>query len=459
MAMNGLDAEFCGKKVAILGFGVESQESVEFMLKLKAVISVFDEKAENAFDVSRLQHLREQGVSFNFGEFPSLAQFDIIVRSPGVKPGIQALHEAGDLGITITSATNIFLEHAQGTVVGITGTKGKGTTAALLYEMVKTTGRDAYIGGNIGIPALSFLDILKPDSVSILELSSFQLMDATRSPHIAIVLMVTQDHLDYHTSAVEYIMAKMGIASHQSEKDSIIVNIDYRGSVQVAGRSAAKRYEISKFQRVEQGCFTEHGFVVVALGGVQERIIDQNSILIPGKHNLENVCAATMAGKLLGIPNENIAKALRSFRGLAHRLELVREIDGVKYYNDSIGTTPDSAIAAIQAFDAPKILILGGSTKHSDFTELGNTIAHHPAIKAIIGIGEEWPRIRASIPNHPHGIEFYEDLTSMQDIVEKVHSHAEPGDVVILSPACASFDMFKDYKDRGDQFKFWVEKL
>lgn len=459
MAKGDLHAEFGGKKVAILGFGVESQETVEFMLKHGAVITVFDEKAESAFDVSRLRHLREQGVTFQFGEFTSLADFDSIVRSPGVKPGIQVLHEAGDLGVTITSATNIFLEHAEGVVVGVTGTKGKGTTAALLYEMVKKAGRDVYVGGNIGIPALSFLEILKPNSISILELSSFQLMDATRSPQITVVLMVTQDHLDYHASAIEYTMAKMGIASHQTEQDSIIVNIDYQRSAQIAERSVAKRYEISKFQKVKQGCFMEYGLVVVAMNGTTEQIIDQNSILIPGKHNLENVCAATMAAKLLGVPNGDIATALRTFKGLAHRLELVREVDGVKYYNDSIGTTPDSAIAAISAFDAPKILILGGSTKHSDFIELGNAIAHHPAVKAIIGIGEEWPRIRASIPDIPHGIQYIENCTNMQDVVQEASSIAEPGDVVVLSPACASFDMFKDYKDRGDQFKLRVEKL
>ncbi|OGY92302.1 MAG: UDP-N-acetylmuramoylalanine--D-glutamate ligase [Candidatus Komeilibacteria bacterium RIFCSPLOWO2_01_FULL_53_11] len=457
MAKGDLQAEFGGKKIAILGFGVESQETVEFMLKHGAAITVFDEKAESAFDVSQLRHLREQGVAFNFGEFPSLTTFDIIVRSPGVKPGIQVLHEAGDIGITITTATSIFFREAPGITVGITGTKGKGTTSALLYQMLRTANKDAYIGGNIGVPALSFLHKLKNDSVSILELSSFQLSDAERSPHIAVALMVTQDHLDYHASTDEYVMAKMSITRHQIENDITIFNAEYPASVAIAERSHGKKYAVSIKEKKGMSCYIDGEAVMLAMDGKTTQVAKISEILLPGRHNLENVCAAVLAATMLKVDREAIIYTLKSFRGLEHRLELVGETNGIKYYNDSISTTPDSTIAAIRAFTSPEILILGGSSKGSDFTELVKVISDARNVKAIIGIGDEWQLIKKELSND--AITIVEDQKTMGAVVKKAAEIAKPGDIVILSPACASFDMFKDYKDRGNQFKRAVNSL
>jgi len=448
--------EYRGKKIAILGFGVESQETVEFLLKQGALLHVLDQKDEKNFNAERLLYLRNEGVNFSFGRFQSLADFDIIIRSPGIRPGIHALHEAGDLGIEITSATNIFLKAATGTVIGVTGTKGKGTTAALLFEIISNSGRDVYLGGNIGVPALSFLNKLRKESISVLELSSFQLIDATVSPQIAVVLMVTQDHLDYHADVKEYIAAKFGITKFQGKEDAVIVNVDYPGSVAIADQSQGRKLSASKSKELTKGCFVHEDQIVIAKDGDNKKIIAINDILLPGKHNLENVCAAVMAADLIGVSHDHIAETLKTFKGLQHRLELVREVSGIHYYNDSISTMPDSAIAAIFAFEEPKVLILGGSSKANNFTELGKIISESGSIKAIIGIGKEWPEIKSHITKQ---MKFIENCNTMEDIVAKASAIAESGDVVILSPACASFDMFKDYKDRGDQFKVAVNKL
>ena len=451
--------DFSGKKVAVLGFGIEGQETVEFLLKHEASVHVFDEKEESTFDASRLKFLRNEGVAFTFGTFSSLENFDLIIRSPGVKPGIRVLHNAADKGIPLTSATNVFFENAKGVTIGITGTKGKGTTAALLYQMLKTAGREVYLGGNIGVPALSFLKKLSDTSISILELSSFQLMDLQLSPHIAIVLMVTQDHLDYHTSRDEYVFAKSGIAKFQSPSDYVISNVDYPASLKIAEFSPGRKLFFSNRNKVPEGCFIENDSVIVKTRKKKEKIMSTAEVLLPGRHNLENICAAVMAAQLLNVPNSIIRDVLKTFPGLEHRLELVREVGGVKYYNDSISTTPESAIAAIQAFSAPEILIVGGSSKGSDFSELGNVISRAKNIKAVIGIGAEWPKIKERIKSKELRIKIVEGLKTMNEIVETAHKLAKPGDVVILSPACASFDMFADYKDRGNQFKKYVNML
>ncbi|MEK7584479.1 MAG: Mur ligase family protein, partial [Patescibacteria group bacterium] len=291
--------EFKEKKVAILGFGVEGRETVEWLLKKGATVHVFDEKDESEFDTEYISFLKKDGVTFTFGAFGALELFDIIVRSPGVRPGIKTLHIASDLGIPITTATSIFLSEAPGITVGITGTKGKGTTSALLYQMLRTADKDAYIGGNIGVPALSFLHKLKNDSVSILELSSFQLSDVERSPHIAMVLMVTQDHLDYHASKDEYVMAKMGITRHQTEKDITIYNAEYPASVAIADRSHGTRYAVSIKGKEGMSCYLEGETVMLALNGKAIPVIKTSEILLPGRHNLENVCAAVLTAALL----------------------------------------------------------------------------------------------------------------------------------------------------------------
>ena len=472
-----MDRDFQNKKVAVLGLGIEGLLSSRFLVQKGAKVTVLDQKTEKEFNPDILNKAQKLNIKFVLGKnyLDNLEFFDTIVRSPGVKVSLLDLQKAKEKGAVITSQIKLFFDLCPCPIIGVTGTKGKGTTASLIYEMLKKQGLDAYLGGNIGRPPFEFLDKLNPQSIVVLELSSFQLQDLTKSPHIAVMLMTTSEHLDYHKDVAEYISAKRNILRFQKSSDFAILNKDYSASRESDIETEAKIFQVSRDQEVEEGCFIENGGVKLKIkndpfgktqghpeqGRMDEKlkIVDTKDILLPGKHNLENVCAAVMMATLTGVSKENIIRVLKTFKGLVHRLELVREVNGVKYYDDSFSTTPETAIAAIQAFKKPEILILGGSSKGSDFTELGKVISGVKNIKAIIGIGIEWKRIKSTIRYTLNAIPCIEDCRSMKEIVQKASEIARPGDVVLLTPACASFDMFKNYKDRGEQFKHFVLKL
>jgi UDP-N-acetylmuramoylalanine--D-glutamate ligase len=440
---------FKNKKIAVIGEGVEGASSAKYLKSKGALVTILDKK---------------QGEDY----LKNLSQYDLVVRSPGVKPSEleKVLKNSISDGVgskgkspELTSQTKLFFDLCPCKIIGVTGTKGKGTTSSLIYEMLRKQGFDAYLGGNIGVPPLEFLDKLIKDSIVVLELSSFQLMDLNKSPHIAVMLMVTSEHLDWHSSVEEYIDAKRNILRYQTAEDFAVLNRDYLASNESDIYTNGKVYAVSREREsFDDGCFVRDGKVWLRIGG-EAPIIGIDEILLPGKHNLENVCAASLAATLAGASMQSIVDVLKTFKGLEHRLELVTAINGVKYYDDSFSTTPETAIAAIESFVNPEILILGGSSKNADFTELGKVISQKENIKAIIGIGVEWTKIKSKIDNLKSKILIVEGADSMEKIVKAVSKLAVSGDVVLLSPACASFDMFKNYKDRGEQFKKEVNKL
>lgn len=469
--MNG---NFQNKKVAVLGLGIEGFSSSQFLVQKGAKVTVLDQKTEKELNPEILKKAQKLNVKFVLGKnyLDNLDGFDIIVRSPAFKLNAKELKEAEKNGAVITSQIKLFFDLCPCIIIGVTGTKGKGTTASLIYEMLKKQGLDAYLGGNIGRPPFEFLNKLNPQSIAVLELSSFQLQDLTKSPHIAVILMTTSEHLDYHKDVAEYISAKRNILRFQKSSDFAILNKDYSASRESDIETEAKIFQVSRDQEVEEGCFVKKEKIVLRVSaevGDSSRssksppcsmeIIKTKDILLPGKHNLENVCAAVMVAILTGVSKENIVKVLKTFKGLVHRLELVREVNGVKYYDDSFSTTPETAIAAIKAFKSPEILVLGGSSKGSDFSELGKVISEARNIKAIIGIGVEWPRIKSKIKSQNSKIKIIEGCKNMEEIAQAAFDAAEPEDIVLLTPACASFDMFKNYKDRGEQFKKYVFEL
>jgi UDP-N-acetylmuramoylalanine--D-glutamate ligase len=451
--------KYKNKKIAVLGFGVEGMSVVDFLLHEALKITVFDDKRRESFEATIIDGYERKGVSFEFENRISHTEYDVIFRSPGIKPSTPELVEAKNKGIEVTSAIKMFFELCPCEIIGVTGTKGKGTTSTLIYEMLKKEGFDAYLGGNIGIPPLSFLSELKGDSKVVLELSSFQLIDLEQSPHIGVILMTTSEHLDYHSDVYEYIEAKRNIFKFQDYKDFAIVNRDYPASNESDIYSNGKVYRVSREQDVDQGCFVKNDGIVLKMDGNENEILATRDLALRGKHNWENVCAATVAALCAGCSMKSIIPVLKSFKGLEHRIEHVATTRGVAYYDDSFSTTPETAIAAIEAFDEPKILILGGSSKNSNFSELGQIISESESIKAIIGIGVEWGRIKQEIKGLNPSIAIIEDCQTMKEIIQQCVEIGEIGDVVLLSPACASFDMFKSYKDRGDQFKEEVKKL
>lgn len=449
------------KKVAVLGIGIEGLSLVEFLSGSFAMVTVVDERLEKDVDPEVLEKLGKMDTPGIFGPdaMSKLSGFEIIFRSPGVKRNQKILDELADKGVLITSPTQLFFDLCPCPIIGVTGTKGKGTTSSLIIEMLKKEGFDTYLGGNIGTPPLTFLEKLTPESRVVLEMSSFQLQDLTISPHIAVMLMTTSEHLDYHRDVYEYIDAKRNILRHQTLNDFAIVNKDYPASNESDVVTPGKVYKVSREQSIDQGCFVHEGTIFLKMSDIEEEVINTKDILLPGKHNLENACAAILAAKLSGAHMESIVHVLKTFKGLEHRLELIKEIHGIRFYDDSFSTTPETAIAAIEAFSEPEILLLGGSSKNSDFTELGKTISMSQNIKAIIKIGAEWEKIKESIKGKIAHIQIIEDCETMQDAVKRAASIAENGDVVLLTPACASFDKFKNYKDRGQQFKKAVDDL
>lgn len=450
--------DFKNKKIAILGFGLEGQSIADFLIDKKASIVVLDEKNSSDFESELIESYKGRGIEFRFGKIDELKDFDIIFRSPGVNPASKYILDAKHSGVEISSATKLFFDLCPSEIIGVTGTKGKGTTSTLIFEMLKEAGEDVYLGGNIGVPPLSFLDDLNIDSKVVLELSSFQLIDLEKSPHIAVMLMTTSEHLDYHSDVYEYINAKRNIFKYQTNTDFAVINQDYPASNESDIVGEGKVYKVSREAEVfGDGCFIKNDNLVLKINGKEKNIIDTSEVALPGKHNLENAAAASLAAVLAGADIESIKNVLKTFRGLPHRIEFVATIRGANYYDDSFSTTPETAIAAIESFSEPKILILGGSSKNSDFAELGEAINNSDSIKAIIGIGEEWRRIREKVRND--NIEIIENCKDMHEIVSQASKISEIGDVILLSPACASFDMFKNYKDRGEKFKEAVFEL
>ncbi|OGH02845.1 MAG: UDP-N-acetylmuramoylalanine--D-glutamate ligase [Candidatus Levybacteria bacterium RIFCSPHIGHO2_01_FULL_37_17] len=437
--------DFNKKKIAIIGKAVEGESSAKFLKGKGADVTILD---------------ISQGESYLDG----LDKYDLIVRSPGIKISKLITHNSEQITSKITSQTKLFFDMCPCPIIGVTGTKGKGTTSTLIYEMLKKSGKDVYLGGNIGKAPLEFIEQLNSSAVVVLELSSFQLQDLHKSPHIGVMLMVTSDHLDgsnnrnYHDSVEEYISAKRNILRFQTKSDFAILNRDYPPSIESDILTEGKVYFVSREREVEEGCFARDGKIVIRANGENIEVVKTSELGLRGEHNFENACSAALAAFLEGVKVEDIKEVLKTFKGLEHRLELVGKVNGVEYYNDSFSVVPEAAIAAIESFENPEILILGGSSKNSNFEELGQVLSSKKNIKAIIGIGKEWERIKAEMsPNSK--ILLIEGADSMEKIVLAASKIALSGDVVLLTPACASFDMFKNYKDRGEQFKKEVGKL
>ncbi len=446
------------KRVAILGFGKEGIATANYLGE-KNSVSIFDQKPQNEIEREYFESLKIKNVNFYFGgELPEKIQFDRVIRSPGVRPDSYLVKKLCSGGVILTSPMEIFFEDCPCEIIGVTGTKGKGTTATLIYKLLKKRTKNVFLAGNIGTPAVQILSKLKKDSLVVLELSSFQLIDLKKSPHVAVVLMITREHLDWHLTEEEYQSSKQSIVAYQKKTDFAIINRDFEVSSAFAKKTPAKVFFFSTIVPTN-GMYLKNGKIISKISG-HEEILTSDKILLRGKHNLQNVLAAISVAKIYKIQNQDIVKVVSSFGGLAHRLQYLGRIKGVSFYNDSYSTIPETTIAAIEAIEEPKILILGGSSKNSDFRTLAQKIIEDKTIKAIILIGQEAKNIRQAIKRAGR---FSGKLVSGADnieaIVAKASKEAKAGDSIILSPACASFDMFKNYLDRGQKFIEAVKKI
>lgn len=441
-------------KVAIVGYGVEGVASYEYFTRHGHEVTICDQAADLQVPAGARTHLGDDYLN-------ALDRFDLIVRTAGMHPKVILDKNPGVAG-KITTQLNEFLRVCPTRhLIGITGTKGKGTTSTLTAKMLEASGKDVYLGGNIGVPLFAFLDKLTPESWVVLELSSFQLIDVQFSPHIAACLMVVPEHLNWHADLEEYLAAKSQLFAHQQEDDIAIYFADNNRSRLIA--AVGEGQKIPYF--APPGAFVRDGAIVID----DQTICKTDELKLLGQHNWQNACAAVTAmwfslssveGEA-GVPDiAALRSVLTTFSGLEHRLEFVRELDSVKYYDDSFGTTPETAIVAIEAFAQPKILILGGSDKGARYDELARTVARSNVRKVVL-IGSEGPKLQKALETAG-----FHDFTpvitgreKMPDIIKTARQNAQPGDVVLLSVACASFDMFNDYKDRGNQFKQAVSNL
>lgn len=436
-------------KIAIAGFGVEGEAVYRYLERHGYInIVIFDEKKKG-------ENIKNK---FNFDDF------DIIFRSPGIHIDNPELKKARNKGKIITSATKLFFEMCPCRIIGITGTKGKGTTSTLIYKILKEASKDVYLGGNIGRCPLDFLDSLKNDSIVVLELSSFQLHDLEKSPEIAIVLKTTSEHLDYHKDREEYLNAKESIVKYQSSSDIVIVNKDYEYSKRFLAHTQAVKLLVSRERAVENGAFVKDDNIYSAKDGKSVEFCNTDEVGLTGPHNIENILPALAAAEYMLISAGITRSVIRDFKGLPHRLEFIKEIDGVKYYNDSFSTTPETCIAAIQSFKQPLVLIAGGSEKYADYSELGKAVIKQKNLKTILLMGETAENIEKSINDAakkmPGGIkQKIIHAKNYMEAFEKASTSAEKNGIVLFSPASASFDMFRNYKHRGDTFRKWVESL
>ncbi len=421
--------KFRDKKIAVLGLGIEGKDAINYLLSKKADITLYDQKAEDELDFEGVDRSKIKVLIGKKYLSDGLKEFDYIVRSPGVYRYLPEIVEAEKSGVKITSAIKIFFNEAPGKIIGVTGTKGKGTTSTLIYEILKSANKDVYLSGNIGKPYLGLLTKLTEDSWIVMEISSFQLIDMDSSPHIAVVLNITEDHMDWHKNIEEYIEAKKNIVSHQTVSDWAIINQEYETSKNFGAIGKGQKVYFSK--------------------SALDKVYKQD-LLLRGEHNLENIAAGVETARVIEIDEDIILKTVKSFKGLEHRLELVAEVNGVKYYNDSFATGPQPTIAAIKSFTETETLILGGSDKGLDFKELRSEIEIRENVTNLILIGEIGEKIGGGI-NGKNVISL--KYAPMVKVVETAKEITKPGGVVILSPAAASFDMFKNYKDRGNQFK------
>ena len=462
--LNEFKEEIKNKKIAVLGLGVSNIPAIKYLNKLGAYIYAHDAKdvlSENCDEIKDLEN-----IEFLLGDkcFSGLNDVDYILRSPGVKPFLPEIEEAVENGVKLTSEMELFVDLCPCKIIGITGSAGKTTVTTLVTELLKNGGHNVWQGGNIGTPLFDKVEQIQKDDIVVLELSSFQLMTMKKSPNVSLITNIYEDHLDYHRDFEEYVIAKTNIFMNQERRDICVFNLEseYTEKFLVMKEEKSVLSENLFFSTVDEnikGAYLKDKDIYINIDGKKEKVISVDEIKLKGNKNYANVCSAIcLVYNLVSI--EDIRKTLINFKGVEHRLEYVDTKNGVEYYNDSISTTPGKALAALTSFDKKIILIAGGYDKNLDYSGLGKYIID--SSKYVILLGNTADKIKESIINY----ESYnseeitiEKVNSLEEAVKLASSVAKQGDIVVMSPASASFDMFKSYKERGNIFKELVDKL
>ena len=448
-----------GKRAAVLGIGVSNTPLVRLLLDAGVFVLACDKREEAD---AQLKELEALGARLCLGKdyLEHLEDCDVIFRTPGMRPDLPQLVAAVEQGSVLTSEMEVFFQVCPCPIIAVTGSDGKTTTTTIIAQLLKSAGHTVHLGGNIGKPLLPEVKDIKPTDFAVVELSSFQLMTMDRSPHIAVVTNLAPNHLDVHKSMEEYIAAKENIYLHQTAADRVILNADNSIARAFANKARGAVTLFSRLEEPEGACvFFRDGAVWLRKDEGARRVLERRDILLPGDHNVENYMAAIAA--VDGLVSDQVIRSFAaSFSGVEHRIELVRTLDGVRYYNDSIASSPTRTIAGLKCFPEKVILIAGGYDKHIPFDVLGPEITRH--VKCLILTGDTAQKIRSAVeaaPDHQAQGPVIEECDTLAQAVDAARRAAGEGDVVLLSPACASFDQFKNFMERGDTFKALVRAL
>lgn len=449
-----------GKRICMLGIGRSNTPLIKIFLSKGAAVCACDKRSrEQLGNVGK--EIEAAGATLQLGDtYLDNLDFDILFRTPGIRYTLPELDTARANGVAVTSEMEVFFDVCPCKIIAVTGSDGKTTTTTLISEILKREGYRVHLGGNIGRPLLPEIENIREEDVAVVELSSFQLISMRRSPDIAVITNITPNHLDMHKDMEEYIQAKRNIFLHQNGFSRTVLNLDNDLTAPMVQEVRGQCFTFSRKQRVRFGCFCDtDGSIWMNDGKSLTKFLHKDDILIPGSHNIENYMTAAAAVWGMAKP-ETIVGVARSFTGVEHRIELVRNLDGVHYYNDSIATTPSRTIAGLHSFSQKVILIAGGYDKHIPFDVLGPVICQ--SVKHLILLGDTADKI-AQVTKSASGYSAEElsisRVDSLEQAVQTAHACAKSGDVVLLSPACASFDMFKDFETRGDLFKNFVNSL
>lgn len=441
------------KTVAVIGVGVSNTPLLELLLAEGIRVTACDKRSREQMG-EQAEHLEQLGCELHLGaDYLKDLDADVIFRTPGLRPDVPEIAACVDRGAVLTSEMEVFFEVCPCTIIAVTGSDGKTTTTTIIAELLKAAGKRVWVGGNIGHPLLCEADGMLATDYAVLELSSFQLMTMKHSPHIAVVTNLAPNHLDVHRDMAEYVAAKENIFRHQSGEDVAVFNADNAVTAEQSRRAPGRARLFSRQDEVADGVFLRGEDIVCRSGGHERVVMTTGDIKIPGVHNVENYMAAIAAVDGL-VPDEVIRDFAREFGGVEHRIELVRTYRGVRYYNDSIASSPSRTIAGLRSFHEKVILIAGGYDKHIPFDVLGPEIVEH--VKLLVLCGATADKIRAAVENAPGyqpGKPEIRDVKPFTAAVEAARDRAQPGDVVTLSPACAAFDQFKNFAERGKFFK------
>ncbi len=447
---------FAGRRVTVVGLAREGTSLIRFLVGAGAEVTANDRAPASGLGEA-LAALEGLPVRFELGGHPPelFLRSEVVFVSPGVPQQLAPLVEARRQGIPLSSETQLFFELCRGRIVGITGSAGKTTTTALAGEMLRQAGLAVQVGGNIGVPLLERLDEIGPEAWVVLEMSSFQLETLPYSPPIAALLNVTPNHLDRHGSMESYVAAKANLLRHQRPEDRAILNAD---DELVAGLPTAGSPAWFSLERPVEGAWLEEGRIVVCRGAAVETVCGVDEVRLRGRHNLANVVAAVAIASAVGVPAEAMRAAIGEFRGVPHRLEVVGEVGGVLFCNDSIATAPERSIASLRSFDRPVVLIAGGRNKRLPMEDWARVIRQR--VRALVLLGESAGEIERAVLEAPGtAVPAILKAGSMEEAVELARGTSVPGDVVLLAPGCTSFDMFRDFEDRGERFRQCVRDL